>query len=350
MKKLFAAAGAVLALLSAAPAHAEGTKIFKSWMAACDNVATCAAYGFQGGEYDVGYVMISRKAGPDAPPEILLVVSPGDDDGGALGDATWTPMLDGQPIAGFPTLAGKDDGSGYWRTTLVGDRAKAFIAAVRNGDELTLQTPEGLPVARHSLAGITATMLWFDESQGRIGTPSALIRKGYGDNPAAPAAPVVVRGPQVSQDGVPKALPKTLTALPQIKACDADYASAEDLTIARLSPGTLLWVVPCSRAAYNTIYAMLLTDEKGGQPRHAVFPDAPGAGQDQSGELMNASYDPKTRTLSTFDKARGIGDCGATSDWVWTGKAFVLVAQSLMPDCRGVGVDDWPSVWKAQVR
>lgn len=349
MKKLFAAAGAVLALLTTAPAHAEGTKIFKAWMAVCDNVATCAAYGFQGGETDVGYLMIGRKAGPDEPVRISLVVMPGDD-GVPVGKIYWTPLLDGQPLPGFGRIEAKADDNGYWRSEIAGAEAKAFIAAVRNGDELTVLDGGGTVEGRFSLAGITATMLWFDETQGRIGTPSGLIRKGYGDNPAAPAAPVVTRGPETPQTGLPKVLPRTLTALPQIKACDVDYAAASDLTVARLSPGTLLWAVPCTRGAYNTIYAMLLTDETGGQPRHAVFPDAPGAGQDQSGELMNISYDPKTRVLSNFDKARGIGDCGATSDWVWTGKAFVLVAQSLMPDCRGVGVNDWPSVWQAQVR
>jgi len=337
--------------LTAAPAHAEGTKIFKAWMAACDNVAVCSAYGFQKGEeFDFGgFVMIHRQAGPDAPLQVSLVLQPPVDDPAPEGETTVAAVLDGEPLDGFGKLTARPDDNGAWRVRLTPAQSQGFVDAVRNGDTLAL-TRGGDEVGAFSLAGITATLLWFDETQDRLGTTSAAIRKGPKTPAAAPAAPIVVRGPATSQAGLPTAVPRSITQRSEIKDCDVDFGAASDLTIARLSPGTLLWAVPCSRGAYNTIFAMLLTDEKGGQVRRAVFPNTPGAGEEQAGELMNISYDPETRTLSNFDKARGIGDCGAASDWVWTGKAFVLTSQVMMPDCRGVSLDDWPSVWKAQVK
>src|SRR5215217_2606535 len=205
-------------------------------------------------------------------------------------------------------------------------------------------------MARFSLAGLTATLLWFDETQVRVGTTSALLRMGAKNAPAAPAAPVLKRGPAVDQSGLSRTLPRAVAARPEIKGCDVEFRDDAELTVARLSPDVVLWAVPCSRGAYNTISTMLLTDAKGGNVRPAVFPDAPGAGQSQSSELMNIQYDPGTRILSNFDKARGIGDCGAQSEWVWTGTEFKLLSQFMMPECRGVISDDWPSMWRAEVR
>jgi hypothetical protein len=351
MTKRFAAIGAVAVglLASAAPAHADGVKIFKDWTGLCDNVAACVAYGFQGADDELGYLTIVRKAGPAEPLRVVFVVSPGDSDGGPLGDATWTPMLDGEPVTGFATLQAREDPNGYWRGELVGAPAQALIDAVRNGNQLTLNAGD-FAVARYSLSGLTATMLWFDETQGRVGTTSAVLRRGPKTAPVAPAAPAIYRGQEITQTGLPTSLPKAIAARTDVKACEGDVNAAEDLTVARLSPGTLLWAIPCSRGAYNTIYAMLLSDETGGQARHAVFPNTPGAGQDQSGELMNVAYDPKTRTLSNFDKARGIGDCGAQSEWVWTGSEFKLSRQAIMPECRGVSFEEWPTVWVSVVK
>jgi hypothetical protein len=312
--RLAAAAALSLGLVTGAFAGEPtgGTKIFKDWMAACDNLASCSAFGFQGESFtDSGFIVVQRAAGPAAPLKVSIVLPPLGDETPS-GQISWSAVLDGERLAAFSKIAARPDDNGYWRADLAPAQGAAFLDAVRDGDELILTRGRD-QAGRFSLAGVTATLLWVEETQDRIGTPSALLRKGTRPSPPAPTAPFVTRGPEVSQAGLPKVLPRGFAALPDLKECDVDYAVAEDLTIARLSPGTLLWAVPCSRGAYNTIYAMLLTDEAGGQIRHAVFPHTPGAGQDQSGELMNISYDPKTRILSNFDKARGFRDCGARS-------------------------------------
>jgi hypothetical protein len=65
---------------------------------------------------------------------------------------------------------------------------------------------------------------------------------------------------------------------------------------------------------------------------------------------MNVEYDPKTRTLTSFAKARGLGDCGSNQTWVWDGQAFQLLSETDMPQCRGAPPDDWPSRYVAKVR
>ena len=83
----------------------------------------------------------------------------------------------------------------------------------------------------------------------------------------------------------------------------------------------LFWGVVCSRGAYNVIYSLFLTDEIGGDVKALQVPYADG---ERTAELMNIDFDAETQTLTNFDKGRGLGDCGALTSWVWTGKAFAL--------------------------
>jgi hypothetical protein len=65
------------------------------------------------------------------------------------------------------------------------------------------------------------------------------------------------------------------------------------------------------------------------------------------GTAVNAQYDPQTRILSAYDKGRGVGDCGDSHEWAWTGQAFALTREAFMPVCRGQS--DWPISFQAKV-
>ena len=52
--------------------------------------------------------------------------------------------------------------------------------------------------------------------------------------------------------------------------------------------------------------------------------------------------------LSTFGKGRGLGDCGTGEEWVWDGKAFRLALLKTMPHCKGIPIDDWPTLYRAE--
>ena len=67
-------------------------------------------------------------------------------------------------------------------------------------------------------------------------------------------------------------------------------------------------------------------------------------------ELMNASFDEKTRELTTLALGRGIGDCGIQTRWRFNGQRFRLVCYAEEPSCDNWnGPDAWPTLWDHKV-
>jgi hypothetical protein len=120
--------------------------------------------------------------------------------------------------------------------------------------------------------------------------------------------------------------------------------------VARLAANDVMYsfVCPNLSGAYNLFNALVI-DSPGKQPRLAEFkfPREYGAIEHDYSPI-NAGFDEATQTLSTFNKGRGIGDCGSSSEWAWDGKAFQLILSKAMPDCHGVPEDEWPTVWRAE--
>jgi hypothetical protein len=114
---------------------------------------------------------------------------------------------------------------------------------------------------------------------------------------------------------------------------------------ARLDDTTELWAVPCFMGAYNIGHDWYLTDRGGRNPRALALPSANG---ETATGTINGGYAPETRTLTAFAKGRGIGDCGTAQTWTWTGRAFLLTAESEMQDCWGVPADLWPTTWRTR--
>lgn len=338
---LAAAAALAPAILLGGAAHAAGTNTVKDWTAVCSNLGDCTAFGFseEGADTDA-YLKIARQAGPAAQPQVTIVYDSAD----SQPAQTWTLTLDGKPIAGIGPMhaVGSENGA---RGALSGAAAETLIAALRNGQKLELNA-DGKLLEAVSLAGSAAILLWVDDQQGRVGTVTALVRKG-----SAPAAsvhprlapPLVTAGPPASQAGLPKRAPKAVLA----RDAMCDQGSHPTDVIVRLAPGVVLWGPECNSGVYNQVNDFYLGDEHAGQLRPARFPEPPGsappADTDDGDALMNVQYDAKTQTLSSFSKGRGIGDCGAMDAWVWTGKDFALARESSMPECRGVVPDDWPA-------
>jgi hypothetical protein len=332
MRRMLALAGLLAGLAGAARAeHAE----FGDWIVVCDNVRTCSAYGFPAElSEDIAYLRITRTGAAEAPPKVTLSKS-------GEGTAVLRLEIDGFPVVSqLSASAGKDEV--YQRAVLSPAQAAALLKGLANGDILSIW--RGRDVAGTvSLKGSAAALRWMDDRQKRAGTVTALVAKGAKPASAVPAvpAPPVVRGaPPASQAGLPKALPDAIKY--PLESCDDDIAELGiEPQVFRLAGGLLLWQTACSRGAYNVIYDFSLLDETGTLKGAPDFPYP--NGQAETGRLMNAEFDPATQTLSNFDKARGLGDCGAFTSWVWTGQAFALTRSEMMPDCRGVPLDDWPA-------
>ena len=336
------------ALLSKAAMADEGElKSFGDWMAGCDNLKRCAALSLpREDEGDtIAYLRLERDAGPGAPATLVLRL---------LGE--WkmlsTPVrlqLDGAtfPIGG-EAVSGSAD-SEMLSLTFQPAEVAAFITAARKATRLTV-TVAG-QTASVSLAGSVAAMLWIDDQQGRLDTISALIRGGNGTNiPAAPVPPRVAArrasGTLSEQDG--KALAAALRA--QLRHGDADLCDDDETLIASdeawpLDDKRRLVGLACFSGAYNLTTGFWMVE---GSDVTTATPVVLAQGEgDASNMLTNADFDPTTGQLSFFSKGRGIGDCGATGAYAWTGTAFVQTAYATMDECRGIAPDDWITLYRS---
>lgn len=324
----------------AAAAAASGrpeSRAFSDWKAVCDNGGRCMTWSGMG---TGGWLAIRLDAGPDARPEIAMDLS-------AISSVPIRLVIDGRPQ---DLTAPAADEVGF---RVPAADVPATLARLASAREIKLVAPE--MDGEIPSAGASAAMLWIDERQGRLGTTTALIRKGdrpASAVPAAPALPAVVAAPAISQSGFGdegQTLPAALEALPAVKACRAETSFNADISkavmSARLDASTELWAVPCFAGAYNMGHDWYVTGPGGRDPRAATLPSA--SGEPSSG-TVNGGYDPGTRTISAFSKGRGLGDCGVASTWTWTGRTFVLTEESSMEDCEGVPADFWPTTWRTR--
>lgn len=332
-------------VLLGVPAQAAGQKSFKDWMVVCDNLNTCVAFVFPTDPAEQAWLRLERAGDADAPVRLTIVVS-AEEQPGAGGEA-WALTVDGKAIPGLGQLKPVEDDTGFWRADIPADQARAVALAARDGAVMGLTRRGRAPVVL-PLSGGAATMIWIDEQQNRLGSPTALS-KAPGPSPVVVAAmPIRVAGPAVPQGGLPTAVPPSV--MTAIGECETQMEPAIDPIIARLAPGVVLYAPVCSRGAYNAIYSLVLADERGGGVRVLQLPLPAGFGQTAIGDPMNIDYNPETRMLTSFAKGRGLGDCGDETQWVWDGRAFQVVVSRVMGDCRGVPFDDWPTLFQGQVQ
>jgi hypothetical protein len=343
----------IKALLVVSPAFAE-IKEFREWTAACDNVRHCNAYGVEVGSGSSAYVRLEREGGAAAPLTIAIAVD-------VQKASQFKLSFDDPAITGLPSgpQSGTESADYDGKRLVISDRVtvEAALAGLRKAKKLIIARidPPGAPASdpatsEISLSGLAAALLWIDDQQKRVGTVTALIAKG--DKPAAAIAPLslpVVTAAKPSVSTPPKP-PAGMLAKAQAQ-CDSDkkFTGAEDAT--PLGGGRVMYWFHCEEAsgAYNANFALLMVEP--GTQVTAVILKAPqelGIGDGSVVPNTNPSFDAATQTLSTFDKGRGIGDCGTFSEWVWNGTEFQLLTYKTMPACNGIPSDDWPTLYQAR--
>lgn len=345
--RVLVALTAGLTLLTAGGAGAAGVKTFKDWSAVCNNLNTCVAFAYPAEDTgEMAWLRLERAGDAGAPVAVVIAIYAEDDP--EVGGGPWVVKVDGKPVPGLGTVSPVQDGSGYWRAELPAANGRALAIAARDGSALTI-TRRGQPSVTLSLSGGAATMIWIDEQQHRLGSPTALSRAS--GSPSAimvPQTPRITAGAAVPQTGLPKAVPASVMTL--IGDCE-DMADREVAPlIARLSPGVVLYAPVCSMGAYNAVHGLALADESGKGARVISLPLPEGYGETSISDPMNLDYDPTTRILSSFAKGRGLGDCGGEAQWLWDGAAFQVLSMQVMVECRGVTGDDWPNLYQATVR
>ncbi|QBX37263.1 DUF1176 domain-containing protein [Brevundimonas sp. S30B] len=329
------------AAASPSESHTE-TRKFRGWLAVCDNGRDCFAFAGPV-DGDTGWLRIALPAGPDARPAVWA--------GRAAWDEADQPLVVEVDGRQWPTGAPEpQDGGDIGAQGVVTQDVSGLINALGQSRSIRLLAG-GQPVAVLSPSGAAAALLWLDERQGRLGTDTAVFRKG--DRPAAavpagPALPPAPRPTGLAQPLEARRAPAAAELLLKIVACRADMAERKDLEIPdqgwRLPDGRHLWAIPCFVGAYNVGQSWTITDAAGGQSRLLSLPSSRSA----LDETVNGEFDPATQTLTAFNKGRGLGDCGILSRWVWTGDAFALESESEMRECWGAPPEAWPTTWRTR--
>jgi hypothetical protein len=345
----------VLALLIAlndpsAPAESElaqasivqPLKQFKDWTIGCDNLRACTALGLPPSEEAGAYVKISRTGAADDEPAVSFTAYAADETKQPL----LKVLLDGAAAPSLPNepLSARQDGD-FATASLSGEGARAFIAALRSAKSLTVQLiDEGKAgdAAAVSLAGAAAALLYMDAQQNRLGTVTALIRRG--ESPASsipsPPEPPTIAAVKMSEIKRPPKLPSGV-APSKDESC-----KSYDPIVIRLSSEQTLWGICDQAAAYNFIYRFWIAGA--GRAKLAAF-RAPGRAADEDAALLTSpTLSDDGLTIGSENKGRGVGDCGEISEWAWDGAAFRLVLLRGMDECRGVSSDDWPTLYTAK--
>jgi hypothetical protein len=292
---------------------------FRDWLAVCDNGNRCTA--LTGSGADDGWIKVEIEAGPDARPTVRY------------GSVDFS----------------SDETAARPRLTIDGESVPAdasAVAALTQGRRATITAHDRTrPI---SLSGAAAALLWIDERQGRLNTTTALVRRG--DQPAAsvPVGPDrarVTAVPLPGQKAEQRDLPAALTALDAVKECQIDVPDAK-AEVWRVGVDRLLWIVPCWRGAYNFGSRLYIADEAGAGAQALGLPTGL---RGATPFVVNGDFDPETGELSSFDKGRGLGDCGYARTWVWTGRGFALKREVGIEECWGLSADEWPVTYEAVV-
>jgi hypothetical protein len=329
------------------------SRAFQGWTATCNNLGTCVLIGTD--ETDAFfYLRIARAAGATAEVSAKVVLAVQEPLAAAAPDVSLTAVTNDKAkraLGPFPTKPDAD------RTTFpaeigAGAASLALVDAIRNADRLDYRLAN--KAGTLDLKGLSAALRWIDAQQGRAGTPTALVAKGMtpiGQVPNSPPPPVVAAAPagsarELNLSSPPKAV---LAAAAAVSDCDQETVAAHQGAQAwQLRPNLILYALPCSNGAYNFMSVLFTADAKGGSVAPQTLPLA--AGDDRSGLgnlITNGTFDPQSLVLTDFSKGRGVGDCGETRSWLWTGKGFALLSADRLDSCPGALSDDWPNVFTA---
>lgn len=324
---------APLILLMAAQAAAEEPlPTFKDWTAGCDNGRSCMAVGqYNPSNFDLASVVVERGPLPGDVPKIWFR-----SEGGPLVDL----QADGKRL-GVTLTTDADE----YAVTVDPASAPVVINAMKSAGSLIPVRGDGKPSFPLSISGASAAMRWMDEQQKRDGTVTALVARGpkpASAVPAPPPLPVVTSARPAGAIGRPLTNDEVAKIQEEHAEC-TDEDLADKVAYGRLDSHTTLAIVTavCGSGAYNFFGIPLLLRDDGGREVADMGPPEEGK------TLMNLSWDDSTRTLSSYFKGRGIGDCGAGTDWVWDGARFQVVEERAMGEC--LGAIAWIPYYRARV-
>jgi len=327
-------------LVWAAPAQQS----FSDWQVTCNNQNFCVARNT--GEHRGLVMTLSRSAGAKTDASLRI------DLGGLSAPPVKEPdiaprlLLDKVPLK----LTSQHWQLAPWHLK-TDDTATitTFLKTIQEGQALTLRGGK----QTISLAGLKAALLFIDAQQKRVGSETAWIKKGDSPPLSVPPAPALKKVAVVN----PTPTPLTHNELNDLldygtwrmnhSQCSLD-PNRREVRVTALTDDKALMIISCEAGAYNTVDLAWLVSRKKPFSARSVRLRLPFTPSSQSSdmELMNASFDEKTRELTTLALGRGIGDCGIQTRWRFNGQRFRLVRYAEEPSCDNWnGPDAWPTLW-----
>ena len=303
------------------------------WELACDNTGTCRAAGYHTDENsfeNMVSVLLTRKAGANTPIK-----------------AEFTMLMDDEKKEIPKQYILKINGKSYGKvsnqeehsTILTAPQVQALLNSATQKSEIIFDAGKNSLVLSDS--GMSAVLLKMDEFQKRIGTPSALIKKGNKSEKnvlKAEAEPIVIeraaiKGKTISYplksaqaQRIQNILKRTTTPDDCSILFDNENSPSDQLTVVPLTATQSLVTSPCWSGAYNFGSGAWVMDQK----LTKVY------------QMVSASIsDGESTMLYANHKGRGLGDCWSTEEWTWNGQTFVQTGESGQRQCKGFAGGAW---------
>jgi hypothetical protein len=334
-----AALAFAMAVAWAAPAAAQmpESKTFRDWTVACNELVRCFA---------------ETKNIAGAASDFLLRLARNRD------EAKWNVILvtgveaPKQPYEIYADLDGTTvefkgaEAAGMFGEIidlhLLGPEATALMAAMGPASEIGFEFigDNGEAFApRFSLSGLSASLLWIDEKQGRIGSP-----REAGDLPAGlePAA-VAAGGSELPEE--------VMITHNREGECEApeDLPNGNEFITIPLTDTRTMYLVPCYAGAYNFAHAAYVMEES--RVKRHWFADYDEFGGWQATDIIvNPDWEGGgLGRLAMFNRGRGIGDCGSTGLWQVSEGRLRMLKFTYKGDCDGEGeAGEFPVVYEAE--
>lgn len=335
MRLLLILAVYTLSLLPVAAQEGETRKYFRDWLAVCQADGYCSAVAYMNpnpgdGRVADAWLRIGRHA-----QEIYWEVSFTPIKVMANPAMPFTILIDGKG----ETFTGAGEIAPYGAINdffLLGPKAQSVMDQLMPGTaaEITFTDETGATSkANFSLDGLTAALIWIDETQGRLGSERVAEAAPIGLSPALEAPP---RPPAFDLRTA------ELVNLHFDNNCSVriDAESANRVSTVALDQYHTLYIVPCEDFAYNFIDALYVATDDG--VSRANLPDSDAGGGGQSNYIYSPGWDEATGELSS-DYKGGNGNCGSKGRWLWSGGEFKLIELRARETCDQ-STEEWPVV------
>jgi hypothetical protein len=288
----------------------------KDWQVVCDNTRACRAAGYSAEGTDAPVsVLFSRASGAGMPVFVELQL-------GTLDARSMHPASVVMAVAGKPAGTIRVDGNNH--ADLPASVATALLKSVVGGSGATFTA--GKTTWRLSGDGAADVLQKVDEAQGRVGRPSALVRKGtLSDADAAYAMAIprfeATRVNAATLPGDDALAVRVLAAIQSNPDCPLldDGAAQAKARLWHLDANRLLVTQPCRAAANGSGYWTANL-----RPPYDARP------MTYSGTDFDGSTIAARATTATA------GDCGSAQSWTWNGFRFEQTYAATGGLCRGV--------------